>query len=61
MTYVCSACELAADIAVLTEQAPQYLNVHTFPLYAHGIQPLVFITNLCRQEAQIIQNHENEA
>jgi hypothetical protein len=32
--------------------------VHTILRFAHGVQP--FITKLGRQQAEVIQNHENE-
>jgi hypothetical protein len=34
-------------------------KVQTDPPFAHGFQPSVCI-KLCRQQAEVIQNHENE-
>jgi hypothetical protein len=34
--------------------------MHTGPRFAHGFQPSVCTTKLCRQQAEVIQKHENE-
>jgi hypothetical protein len=72
MTYACPAWELAADTYLLKLQRPQnkaHRNIGTFPKFIsvrdlHTVfnLPYVydFITKLCRQQAEAIQNHENE-
>jgi hypothetical protein len=72
MTYACPAWQLAADTYLLKLQHPQnevLRTIRNFPRFtpvrdlhtAFNI-PYVYdyITNLCRQEAEVIQNHENE-
>jgi hypothetical protein len=36
--------------------------VHTGARFPHGFQPSIYdyVTNVCRQQAEVIQNHENE-
>jgi hypothetical protein len=72
MTYACPAWELAADINLLKLQRPQnkvLLTTGNFPTYTSVCDlhmafnlPYVYdyITKLCRQQAGVIQNHENE-
>jgi hypothetical protein len=72
MTYTCSALEFAADTHLLKLQRLQNKVLHTirnFPrctlvrdlhmafnlLYVYD-----YVTKLCRQQAEVIQNHENE-
>jgi hypothetical protein len=68
MTYACPACELVADTYLLKLQCLQskvFCSTGNFPsctpvsdfnlLYVY-----VDITELCRQQAEVIQNHENE-
>jgi hypothetical protein len=41
----------------------KFCKVHTGPRFAHGFQPSYvydYITKLCRQQAEIVQNHEND-
>jgi hypothetical protein len=71
MTYACPACEFAADNHVLKLQRLQNKVLGTsgnFPrrtpvrdLHMAFKLPYVyeFITKLCRQQAEVIQNHEN--
>jgi hypothetical protein len=72
MTYACSAWELVADIYLFKLQHMVNKVVHTtgkFPrwtpvcdLHPTFNLPYVhnFITKLCRLEAEVTQNHENE-
>jgi hypothetical protein len=72
MTYVCPVWKFAADIYVLKLQRLQNKVLRTtgnFPrctpvrdLHAAFNLPYVYdyITKLCRQQAEVIQNHENE-
>jgi hypothetical protein len=49
---------------------PKYSNIKIVqtdigPPFAHGFQPSVYyiydyVTKLCRQQAEVMQNHENE-
>jgi hypothetical protein len=67
MTYACPAWEFVADTHLLKLQRLQ--NIGNFPRYA-PVQDLHtpfnllyvnnYITKLCRQQAEVIQNHENE-
>jgi hypothetical protein len=40
----------------------QFSKAHTGPRFAHRFQNSVYdyITKLCRQQAEVIQNHDNE-
>jgi hypothetical protein len=72
MTYVCPNWELAAENYLLKLQRLQNMVLHTtgdFPsctlvrdLHTAANFPYVYdyITKLCRQQAEVIQNHENE-
>jgi hypothetical protein len=72
MTYACPASELAADTCLLKLQRMENKVLRTignFPrctpvldLHTTFNLPYVYdyITKLCRQKAEIIQNHENE-
>jgi hypothetical protein len=72
MTYTCPTWELAADTYLLKLQHMQNKALHivgNFPrhtpvhdLHAAFNLPYVYdyITKLCRQQAEVIQNHENE-
>jgi hypothetical protein len=72
MTYACNAWKLAADTYPLKLQLLQNKVLHpigNFPrctpvrdLHTAFNLPYVcdYTTNLCRQEAEVIQNHENE-
>jgi hypothetical protein len=72
MTYACPVWELAADTYILNLQHlqnkvlrgfgnfPRCTPVHN--LYIAFNLPYVYnyITKLCRQQAEVIQNHDNE-
>jgi hypothetical protein len=72
MTHACPAWKLAADTYVLKLQHLQNKDLRTtgeFPrcipvrdLHTAFNLPYVYdyITKLCRQQAEVIQNHENE-
>jgi hypothetical protein len=72
MTYACTAWELVADTYLLNLQCLQNKVLHTtgnFPrctpvcdLHMAFHLPYVYnyITQLYRQQAEVIQNHENE-
>jgi hypothetical protein len=72
MTYACLAWELAADTYLLKLQRLQNKVLHTignFPgcTLIHDLDmaynlPYIYnhVTKLCRQQAEVIQNHENE-
>jgi hypothetical protein len=72
MTYSCPAWELAADIYLLKLwrlQNKVFCTIENFPkrTSAHDLHtafnfPYVYdyTTKLCRQQAEVIQNHENE-
>jgi hypothetical protein len=72
MTYVCLAWELAVDTYLLKLQRLQNKVLRTtgnFPrctsirdLHTAFNLPYLYyyITKLCRQQAEVIQNHENE-
>jgi hypothetical protein len=72
MTYACPAWELAADTYLLKLQSLQNKVLRTtgkFPrctpvcdLHTTFNLPYIYdyITKLCRQQAEVIQNHENE-
>jgi hypothetical protein len=72
MTYACPAQELAADTHLLKLQCLQnkiLRNIGNFPRctpihYMHTAFNLPYeydyITKLCRRQAEVIQNHENE-
>jgi hypothetical protein len=72
MTYACSAWELAADAYLLKLQLLQnkvLCTIGNFPrctpvgdLHTVFNLPYVYchIRKLCRQQAEVIQNHENE-
>jgi hypothetical protein len=71
MTYVCPAWEFAADNHLLKLQCLQnkvFCTTGNFPRHTsiHDLQmafklPYIYdyITKLCRQQAEVIQNHEN--
>jgi hypothetical protein len=71
MTYVCPAWEFAADNYLLKLQRPQNKVLRTignFPrrtpirnLHMAFKLPYIYdyTTKLCRQQSQVIQNHEN--
>jgi hypothetical protein len=57
MIYSCTASEFAADSHLLKLQRLQN-KAHTGSRFTHGIQYTYgYITKLCRQHAEIIQNH----
>jgi hypothetical protein len=72
MTYACPARELAADTYVLKLQRlqnkvlrtirnfPRCSPVHDLHAAFNLLYVYNYITKLCRQQAEIIQNHENE-
>jgi hypothetical protein len=72
MTYACPAWELASDTHLLKLQCLQnkvLRTIETFPrctsvrdLYMAFNLPYVcdYITKLCRRQAEVVQNHENE-
>jgi hypothetical protein len=72
MTYACPAWELAADTYLLKLQRMQNKVLHTtgnFPKCTpiHDLHTAFnltyvynYITKLCRKQAEVIQNHENE-
>jgi hypothetical protein len=72
MTYACPSWELAADIHLLKLQRLQNKGLRTignFPgctpvrdLHTAFNRPYVYdyISKLCRQQTEVIQNHENE-
>jgi hypothetical protein len=72
MTYACPAWEIAADALLLKLQRLQnkvLRNTGNFPrctpvrdLHTAFNLPYVYeyITKLCRQQTEVIQNHENE-
>jgi hypothetical protein len=72
MSYACPAWEFAADTHLLKLQRLQYKVLRTtgdFPrctpvhdLHTAFNLPYVYdyITKLCRQRAEVIQNHEND-
>jgi hypothetical protein len=72
MTYACPACELATDTYLLKLQRMQnkfLRNTGNFPrctpvrdLHTAFNLPYAYdyITKLCRQQAEVIQNHKNE-
>jgi hypothetical protein len=72
MTYACPAWELAAEFHLLKLQRLQNKVLHTtgnFPSHTsvHVMRkalhmPYVYdnITKSCRQQAEVVQNHENE-
>jgi hypothetical protein len=65
LTYACPAWELAADTYLLKLQRMQNKDLYTignFPRHTAFNFPYVYnyITELCRQQAEVIQNHENE-
>jgi hypothetical protein len=72
MTSACTACELAADTYLLKLQHMQnkvLRNIRNFSRYTsvcdlHTVFNLPYvhnyITKLCKQQAEVIQNHENE-
>jgi hypothetical protein len=67
MTYACPAWEFAADNNLLKLQRLQNKALRTignFPWRTavrdlHVAFILLYITKLCRQQAEVIQNHEN--
>jgi hypothetical protein len=65
MTYACPAWELKNfKIATHAKQGSahhwKFFKEHTGPRFAHSFQPFVCIRHkLCRQQAEVIQNHEN--
>jgi hypothetical protein len=72
MTYACPTWELATDTYLLKMQRLQnkvLRNIRNFPrctpvrnLHTAFHLPCVYdyVTKLCRQQAEVIQNHENE-
>jgi hypothetical protein len=65
MTYACPIWEFAADNHLLKLQRPlhwKFSKAHTGSRFTHGFQTAVYdyITKLCRQQAEVIQNHDNE-
>jgi hypothetical protein len=72
MTYTCPACELVADTYLLKLQRLQnkvFCVIGNFPSCTlvcdiHTAFNLLhvydYITELCRQQAEVVQNHENE-
>jgi hypothetical protein len=72
VTYACPAWELAADTYLLILQRLQNKVLHTFGNFPRctpvhdctRLSPSVclygHITKLCRQQAEVTQNHENE-
>jgi hypothetical protein len=72
MIYACPAWELAADTHLLKSQLLRNKVLHTIGNFSRRTPvrdlhvafkiPHVydFITKLCRRQAEIIQNHENE-
>jgi hypothetical protein len=67
MIYGCPALEFAVDNHLLKLPRLQnsfphhwkFSKAHTGPRFAHGFQTSVHITKLYRQQAEVIQNHEN--
>jgi hypothetical protein len=71
MTYACPAWELAADTYILTWQRLQNKVLRTTGKYPRCTAvrelhmafqvPYIYdyITKLCRQQAEVIRNHEN--
>jgi hypothetical protein len=70
ITYACPAWEFAADTHIIklsacNQGSPHYLQIfkeHTDSWYAYILSNSIvydYITNLCRQQAQVIQRHEN--
>jgi hypothetical protein len=72
MTYTCPAWELAADTYLLKLQCLQSKVLRTIGIFprctpGHNLHtafnlPYIYdyIIKLCRQQAEVIQNHENE-
>jgi hypothetical protein len=72
MTYACLSCEFSADTHLLILQRLQTKVLRTNGKISRGTPvrdlhtafnlPYVYdyITKLCRQQAEVIQNHENE-
>jgi hypothetical protein len=72
MTYACPAWELATDAHLLKLQRLQKKVLRTIINFSRSIQvrdlrtafnlPYVYdyITKLCRRQAEVIRNHENE-
>jgi hypothetical protein len=72
MNYVCPAWEFAAEIHLLKSQRLQSRVLRTIGNFSRHTSvrdmhvafqiPYVydFITKLCREQAEVIQNHENE-
>jgi hypothetical protein len=69
MTYVCPAWELAADTYLYKLQKKVLRSIGNFPrcipvgdLHTVSNFPYVYdcITKLCRQQAEVIQNHEDK-
>jgi hypothetical protein len=71
MTYACPACEFAADTRLMKSQRHQNKVLRTIGKFPRNTPirdmhislqiPRVYdyITKLCRQQAQVIQHHEN--
>jgi hypothetical protein len=72
MTYACPAWELATDTYLLklqrlqnkvlraTGNFPRRTLVHDLHTVFNLPYVYDYITNLCRKQAEVIQNHENE-
>jgi hypothetical protein len=71
MTYLCPAWELAADTHLIRLQLLQDRVLHTIGKFARNtsirdmhiafqiLYMYSYITKLCSQQAQVVQNHEN--
>jgi hypothetical protein len=64
---VCSrqpSTEIAAPAKQTSPHHWKFSKAHTGSRFAHGFQSFIYIsdyiTKLCRQQAEVIQNHENE-
>jgi hypothetical protein len=57
--------KIAAPVKQGSAYHRKFSKAHTGPRFAHSFQPsvciqLYSITKLCRRQAEVIQNHENE-
>jgi hypothetical protein len=72
MTYTCPACELAADTYLLkfrrlkikflctSGNFPRFTPIHDLHTACNLSYVYVYITKLCRQQAELIKYHGNE-
>jgi hypothetical protein len=62
MTYASSAWEFAADINLMKQGTPHNWRTPFRDLHMAFEIPFVcdYVTKLCRQQAEVIQNHDNE-